>query len=82
MFFGDKKKDSSPCAATVHWVVVVLYLVVTVLSGVGVYKAHFLSSGMTFGTTSGSLATIAFVLSLTLLKKSLCCCCQGGGGKK
>jgi hypothetical protein len=80
MVFGSKKKGSSQCAFT-YWVVVALYLFAAVLSGVGVYKAHFLSSGMTFGTTSGSLAIVAFVLSLTFLKKSLCCCCSSSGKK-
>ena len=57
------------------WVFSSLLLLASVASLIGVYKSHFLSSGATFGTTSGSLALIAFVLSVTLWKKSMCCCC-------
>jgi hypothetical protein len=80
MLFGSKKsgKAPDPNLVAVHWVVVLLYLLVTIAAGVGVYKSHLLSSGATFGTTSGSLSIIAFVLSLTVLLKAVCCsgCCK------
>lgn len=44
----------------------------------GLYKAHVLSSGLVFGTTSGSLSILAVVASLFFLKKtcdgSMCAC--------
>lgn len=53
----------------------VLLAVATVASAIGVYKAHVLSTGATFGTSNGSLSLIAFVLAVTLLHKACRKCC-------
>ena len=46
---------------------------------VGVYKAHVLSSGLTFGTSSGSLSLAALAFNLFLVKKVLeSCPCTWG----
>jgi len=85
-----RKKSSGgtcgPCTV-VQWVVMALLFLATLAALVGVYKAHFLSTGATFGTTSGSLALVAFTLSLTLWAKSAshccgCCCAEKPAAKK
>ena len=75
--FGKKSKGGDSYTS-MYWIVTVLLFLATLAAAVGVYKSHFLSSGATFGTTSGSLSIIAFVISLTLWSKAFCCCC----GKK
>lgn len=51
----------------------------TIASLLGVYKSHFLSSGLAFGTVNGSLALLAFVAALVTFVKSAhhCCPCSG-----
>lgn len=75
--FGKKSKNSgcTSCMVT-NIVTAVLLLVATVAAAIGVYKAHFLAAGATFGTSNGSLSIIAFVLAVTLCAKSckMCCC--------
>lgn len=54
-----------------------LAAIVAIAALVGVYKAHVLSTGLAFGTTSGSLSILALTFSLFLLKKALeNCSCQ------
>ena len=78
------KGSSSPCkpCTWVSFIVAILVLLSSVASLVGVYKAHFLVGGATFGTTNGSLALIALVANLAFLKKVMSCCPCMGSGKK
>lgn len=71
MFKLLKKKKSGLCSFCEVWSVVLaaLALVCTLAAIAGVYQAHVLSSGLTFGTSTGSLSIIALVISLFLLKK-------------
>jgi len=73
--FGKKSKDGDPFTS-VYWVVTVLLFLAMLAAAIGVYKSHFLSSGATFGTTSGSLSIIAFVISLMFWSKACGCCCK------
>ncbi len=78
MFWSKKKKGGlcNVCSAT-SLITMVLAVVATLASLVGLYKAHVLSSGFTFGTSTGSLSIVALVVSLMLLKKaSEACPCQ------
>lgn len=52
-----------------------LLLLTTLASLVGVYKSHFISAGATFGSTSGSLALIAFAINVMFLVKAMKHCC-------
>jgi len=83
-------KSSKKTAAVYHKTCNVLMIVLAVLSTlstiaalVGVYKAHFLSTGLTFGTLNDSASLIALALNLFLMKK-VCsmCACQYQGVKK
>lgn len=67
----------------VNILISVLATIVAIASLVGVYKAHVLSTGLAFGTTSGSLSILALTFSLFLLKKALDnCTCQITGASK
>lgn len=64
------------CTATTV-VIGVVAVIASVAGLIGIYKAHVLSTGLAFGTTSGSLSLIALALNLFLVKKiSECCPCQ------
>ncbi len=74
--FGKKAKNSGCSGCTLTNVVSTVLLFISALaSAIGVYKAHVLAAGATFGTSNGSLSLIAFALSLTLLTKSMKACC-------
>lgn len=78
--FGKKTKGKSglclACNGT-NIVVGVLAVLMSVAGLIGVFKAHVLSTGFAFGTTSGSLSLLALALNLFLVKKiSTCCPCQ------
>lgn len=78
MFLKSSKKSAGFCqfCLGVGVVVGVLAVLATLLALVGVYKAHFLSTGPTFGTLNDSAALIALALNLFLVKKvaSYCAC--------
>jgi hypothetical protein len=79
MFWSSKKKKGGLCnvCSTTSLVTMVLAVVVTLAAIVGLYKAHVLSSGFTFGTSTGSLSIVALAISLMLLgKASEKCPCQ------
>lgn len=83
MFFSTKKnKATGMCQVCGGLAIVlcVLAILATIAALIGVYKAHFLSGGATFGTLNGSASLIALALNLFLVKK-LCsaCPCQVGG---
>jgi uncharacterized membrane protein YkgB len=85
--FGHSKKNGGYCTSCtiLNLVVGVVAALVSLAALVGVWKSHVLSSGLTFGTTSGSLSIMALALSLFLLKKAMAACfCQCGlpAGKK
>lgn len=60
--------------SVVHWVIAVIILLSAIASVIGVYKAHFLAGGATFGTTNGSLSIMAMVVSLAFLAKMMMYC--------
>ncbi len=76
--FGKSKKKGMACAAceALSLVSLVLNAVVTLAALVGVFKAHVLSSGFAFGTSTGSLSIVALVLCLFFLQKTVVTCCS------
>ena len=72
-----QKKSNNDCLFDVFEKLVALVLfVTTIIAFVGMYKAHVLNAGLTFGTTSGSLSIIAFLLSFLMCIKQFQCCCK------
>ena len=81
--FKKKSPHVGVCLA-LHVVLAVLLLVAAVAAAVGAYKAHMLSSGLVFGTTSGSLSLLAFAVTSSLWMKQMKCCvtkCEACGVK-
>jgi hypothetical protein len=76
--FGSKNKNGLCDVCTVvNCVIGVIAIIASLLALIGVYKAHMLTEGMTFGTTSGSLALLALGINLVLVRKiSMICGCQ------
>lgn len=76
MFNKNGSKSSAMCTVcmVITWVIGVLVLLAAVASIVGVYKAHFLGGGATFGTTNGSLSLIALAVNLAFLVKVMMHC--------
>lgn len=55
----------------------VISVLAVIAALMGVYKAHFLSAGLTFGTLNGSASLIALALTVILVKKLTAACpCQ------
>lgn len=77
--FGKKSKNKGGACMTcnvTNIVIGVIAVIASLAALVGVYKAHVLSAGVAFGTTSGSLSLLALALNLFLVKKiSTCCPC-------
>lgn len=72
MFKSSKKKSSGVCVFC-EWMSVILTALAAIASLAalaGLYKAHLMSSGLVFGTSTGSLSIIALVISLSFLKKT------------
>jgi len=65
---------------TVKWLLALLYFVAAAAALVGVYETHIVTSSdgartlLQFGSTSGSLAIIAFCIAATLWKKQMAGC--------
>ncbi len=80
MMFGKNGKSSGACTVCriVGTIIGIVVLLSTIAALVGVYKAHFLLGGATFGTTNGSLALIALAVNLMFLKKMSRMCPCGG----
>ncbi len=57
-----------------HMIVAALMLLFVLAALLGVIKSHVLSDGLTFGTTSGSLAILAFVVAVKGFYATLCSC--------
>ncbi|HVW66939.1 MAG TPA: hypothetical protein VHA78_04405 [Candidatus Peribacteraceae bacterium] len=81
MFSKSSKKSSKGwcqfCLA-VRIIIGVIAVIAALFALVGVYKAHFLSTGLTFGTIPDSMALVALAFNLFLVKKitGFCCCGQ------
>ncbi len=78
------KKQPSGCSTGCmigKWIVAVLLLLTSLAALVGVYQTHVVSVGadvshmaLQFGSTSGSLAIIAFTISVMAWGKKMACC--------
>ncbi len=71
------KKSKSCCSVpctVVKWAVALLLLIVTIASLVGIYQTHVVAGGAQFGSTSGSLAILAFVASVVSWTRQMCKC--------
>lgn len=76
--FSKKPTHKTPCLV-MHLLIAALLLLVSLLSLLGVFLSHILTSthdGVTtttlaFGTSSGSLSIIAFAVSVTCFLKQL-----------
>lgn len=72
--FSMKHSACSGACTAMNWIVCLLLFLATITALVGVYQSHFGINGMVFGGSTGSLALIAFVASLTLWSKWMCKC--------
>lgn len=80
-------KKQTICCSTVctafKWIVCVLLLLTTIAALFGVFQTHVIIGSdpsrmaIQFGSTSGSLAIIAFVISITAWGKKMSCCMSG-----
>ena len=81
--FSAKKKAPAVQACIgcmiMQWLTALFLLVGAIASLIGAYMAHVLPEGVVFGSTNGSLALIAFTLSIVLLSKQMKKCCPCGG---
>ncbi len=77
------KKQMSCCPLGCRigkWIVAILLLATSVVALVGVYQTHVVTGSdpsrmmIQFGSTSGSLAIIAFVVSVMAWGKKMACC--------
>lgn len=81
---GKKKAAAAASAAcmgcmVMKWLTGFFFLVAAIAALIGAYMAHVTPDGLVFGSTNGSLALIAFVVSMKLLSKQIRCCCPCGG---
>ena len=88
-FFHKSNSSKGPCGVckVVMIILGVIVLLSTIVSLIGVYKAHLPigtlggvftgADGFSFGSTSGSLSLIALALNIVLMKKCMNACpCQ------
>ncbi len=85
MFSKSSKKKSAgftlggmcqTCSITTILLGIVAVLA-TIAALIGVYKSHFLSAGLTFGTLNGSASLIALAFNVLIVTKlSKACPCQ------
>ena len=83
--FGKSKNKNGLCTVcgVTNIIVGALAVVASLAAITGVYQAHVLSTGLVFGTTSGSLSLLALAVNLFLVKKaSAACGCQCTVSKK
>ncbi len=80
------KKQSSCCrtgCTTAKWIVCALLFLVAIAALFGVYQTHVIIGtdparfAIQFGSTSGSLSIIAFVVSVMAWCKKMSCCMSG-----
>lgn len=76
MFNKNGSKSGPMCTVcmVITWIIAILVLLAAVASILGVYKAHVLAGGATFGTTNGSLSLIALAVNLAFLVKMMAYC--------
>jgi hypothetical protein len=74
LMFFHKKAPHKPGCMVMHLVLAGLLLLAAVASLLGVYLSHFLESGLTFGTSAGSLSLIAFTFTVTMFLHQLKAC--------
>ncbi len=78
----SKKQTSScsVCCKVCKWIVMLLLLCTSIAALLGVYQTHVVTGSdasrmmIQFGSTSGSLAIIAFVASVLAWGKKMACC--------
>lgn len=80
----SKKQAGCPTGCIVSkWIVCVLLFLVTIAALVGVYQTHVIVGSdparfaIQFGSTSGSLSIIAFVIAVMAWGKKMACCMSG-----
>lgn len=80
----SKKSQGCPLGCVISkWVVAILLLATSIAALVGVYQTHVISGSdasrvvIQFGSTSGSLAIIAFVVSVMAWGKKMASCMSG-----
>jgi len=74
---AKKHAACSPACMGMKWVICVLLFLVSLAALVGVYETHFLSLApmrVQFGSTSGSLAVLAFSVAVTCFGKKIKSC--------
>ena len=59
------------------WVVAILLFLTSVASLIGIYQTHVVNGGIQFGSTSGSLAILAFTASIMCWGKKMASCMSG-----
>jgi hypothetical protein len=75
MLFGKSKKGAMCQTCTYTSVILsVIAIVASLAALIGAYKAHVLSNGLTFGTTSGSLSLLALAINIHVVQR-LCKSC-------
>ena len=75
------KKPKPQCSAgctVMKWVVALLLLLVTIAAGFGIYQTHIVPKGVQFGGTDGSLAILAFTISLIAWSRQMASCMRQG----
>ncbi len=64
---------STPCIVS-KWATAILLFLTSIAALIGVYETHVVSGGVQFGSTSGSLAILAFTVSIMAWGKKMVCC--------
>ena len=68
------KMQCSPACVIVKWVVALALFLVSIASLVGIYQTHVVAGGAQFGSTSGSLAILAFTASVFAWTRQMALC--------
>ncbi len=80
---SKKQASCSTGCQTFKWIVCVLLLLVAIAALFGVYQTHMIVGSdparfaVQFGSTSGSLSILAFVVSVMAFGKKMSCCMSG-----
>lgn len=80
---STKQAGCSTGCTLSKWITVVLLFLATLAALVGVYETHVITGSdasrtvIQFGSTSGSLAIIAFVISVMALHRKVAACMRG-----
>lgn len=76
MLFKKKSPHTGACLAC-NMLVLVLLTLASLAAFLGVLKSHMPSTGFVFGSMTGSLAIMAFVISVSLTVHQLKYCAGG-----